>query len=313
MRGDGSGAPRLCAVSVDLDEIPFYRQIHGLAETDDPANHAVYDVAVPRLEELARALSIPLTFFVIGENVSRRQNGQKLRVLVESGHEIGNHTFGHRYDLTRLTRADMQAEIDRAQRAIEEATSVRPVGFRAPGYTVSDELFELLERAGFLYDSSVFPCPMYWAAKGAAVSLIRLQGRRSRSVLDTPRVLFAPSRPYRVGLPYWTRGKGPLELPIQVTRGLRLPFFGTSLTMAGPRGARLLARMVAGEPLVNLELHGIDVLSEDDGLAALARHQRDLRIPLARKIETLTAALGALRNAGYTFVRLDQAARAFAD
>ncbi|HEY3595361.1 MAG TPA: polysaccharide deacetylase family protein [Polyangiaceae bacterium] len=310
MAEDGAKPTRLCAVSVDLDEIPFYRQIHGLSADGEASDHAVFDLALPRLGELADALAMPLTLFVIGETLDRPQNGEKLRAMAEAGHELGNHTLGHRYDLTRLDRAAMQAEIEGAQSAIEKATGVRPVGFRAPGYTVTDDLLGLLQ--GFLYDSSVFPCPAYWGLKAAAMSMIRLRGRRSRSVLDTPKVLTAPRRPYRIGTPYWKKGEGALELPIQVTPGLRLPFIGTSLTMAGPRGAKAMARSLVGEPLVNLELHGVDVLDENDGLKALAEHQRDLKVPLAKKLDTLTAVVDTLREAGYTFVRLDQAAREFA-
>src|SRR5262249_49943456 len=150
----------------------------------------------------------------------------------------GNHTFGHRYDLTRLDSAAMKEEIDKGQEAIEKATGTKPRGFRAPGYTMTDELLGLLENAGVAYDSSVFPCPVYWGLKRAALSLIRLSGRQSHSVPDTPNVLRAPTRPYHIGHPYWTTGSGLLELPIQVTRGLRLPFIGTSLTVAGHRAAR---------------------------------------------------------------------------
>jgi hypothetical protein len=228
------------------------------------------------------------------------------------GYELGNHTLGHHYDLTRRDGAEMRSELDLAQTAIEKATGQRPVGFRAPGYTVTDELLGLVENAGFLYDSSVFPCPLYWAAKRAAITAIRLRGRRSHSVLDTPNVLRAPRRPYRIGHPYWKRGGGLLELPIQVTRGPRLPFIGTSVTMAGPRVARQLARMVVGEPLVNLELHGIDVLDASDGLEGLVKHQPDVKIPYKHKLESLAAVMQTLRDAGYSFVRLDEAARAFA-
>jgi peptidoglycan/xylan/chitin deacetylase (PgdA/CDA1 family) len=203
----------------------------------------------------------------------------------------------------------MKVQIDAAQDAIEKATGTRPVGFRAPGYTVSDELLGLVESAGFLYDSSVFPCPAYWALKGMAMSAIRLKGRQSQSVLDTPKVLLAPTRAYRIGHPYWTRGGGLRELPVQVTRVLRLPFIGTSLTMAGPRAARELTRGVVGEPLVNLELHGIDVLDSGDGLTSLAKHQPDVNMPYKRKLEALAAVLQTLQDAGYRFVTLADAAR----
>jgi hypothetical protein len=309
---DGRPSPKLCAVSIDLDEIPFYHQIHGLPSPDPKSENLVFDVALLRLEDFARSFGMPLTFFVIGSTLEREENASRLKALARAGHELGNHTLGHKYDLTRLDGARMKAEIEGAQQAIEGATGARPVGFRAPGYTVTDELLGLLESAGFLYDSSVFPCPAYWAAKGLALSAIRLRGRRSHSILDTPRVLLAPTRPYHIGHPYWKRGGGLFELPVQVTRVMRLPFIGTALTMAGPRAARELARGVVGEPLVNLELHGIDVLDEGDGLKELSPHQPDVKVPHKRKLEALSAVLATLRDAGYRFVTLAEAARTLA-
>jgi hypothetical protein len=97
---------------------------------------------------------------------------------------------------------------------------------------------------------------------------------------------------------------------VQVTRGLRLPFIGTSVTLAGPSRARLLAKMCVGEPLVNLELHGIDVLDAQDGLEALLPHQPDVRVAHARKVDALLAVVDELRAAGYTFVTMQEAASA---
>src|SRR5258708_22339419 len=153
--GGGSESVKLCAVSVDVDEIPFYHQIHGLAAASAESSHAVFDTALLRLEDFARGLELPLTFFVIGSTLGREGNGAKLRALADKGHELGNHTFGHRYDLTRLDGAAMKEEIDKGQAAIEQATGTKPSGFRAPGYTMTDELLGMLENAGFAYDSSV--------------------------------------------------------------------------------------------------------------------------------------------------------------
>jgi peptidoglycan-N-acetylglucosamine deacetylase len=303
---------RLAAVSVDLDEIPNYLQIYGL---DSPSPEggggatAVYDVAVDRLLALADEQRIPLTLFAVGSDLSRPEAAAKLRAAREARHEIANHTLDHRYDLVRHGEAEIRRQIDEGARAIERATGARPVGFRAPGYTISDEVFRALTDLDVLYDSSVFPCPAYYAAKTAAIAAIALQGRTSRSIVDTPAVLTAPTRPYRVGTPYWKRGEGMLELPIQVTRGLRLPFYGSPITLFGKTAARTLARMCVGEPLINLELHGIDVLDATDGLEVLRPHQPDVRVPTAAKLDALRAVIGVLRDAGYTFTTLAEAAR----
>ena len=303
---------RLCAVSVDLDEIPNYFAIHGLPEPRGPERSLVYEVALDRLGELATELSIPLTLFVIGSDLSRPENAAKIAAAHARGFEIANHTLDHRYDLVRLQPPEMRRQIEGGMRAIEDATGEQPVGFRAPGYTITDEVLELLAELGVLYDSSVFPCPPYWAAKTAAIALIALRGRRSRSIVDTPAVLVSPTRPYRVGRPYWRRGDGLLELPVQVTRGMRLPFIGTYVAMGGPTFARVMARMCIGEPLVNLELHGIDVLDAADGLEALRPHQHDVRVRTSRKLASLKAAVGELRKAGYAFTTLRQAAQRLA-
>ena len=304
---------RLCAVSVDLDEIPNYFAIYGLAPPAGPEATLVYDLAIDRLRAFAADAGIPLTFFAVGADLERPAAARKLREARDGGAEIANHSLDHRYDLVRLGRDEIRRQVVGGADAVERATGARPAGFRAPGYTTTDEVFEVLVEAGVEYDSSVFPCPAYWAAKAAAIGWIALRGRKSRSIVDTPAVLAAPTRPYRTGRPYWRRGGGLLELPIQVTRGARLPFFGTSVTLRGERMARALARMCVGEPLVNLELHGIDVLDASDGLEGLRPHQLDVRVDKENKLRALRAAVGELRHAGYSFVTLREAAAAMAN
>lgn len=309
--------PLLCAISVDLDEIPNYHAIHGRSPAANggaiEGATAVYDVALPRLVALAGDLGVPMTFFCVGDDLAREGAAQSLRAAVAAGHGVGNHTQSHRYDFTRLDRPDIAREIDDAETSIARACGVRTRGFRAPGYTITDTVFKVLRGLGYAWDSSVFPCPSYMAAKNTAIGLYSALGRPSRSIVDTPKVLLAPTRPYRIGAPYWRRGDGLLELPIQVTRAMRLPYIGTTVMTAGATGARALTSMVVGEPLVNLELHGVDLLDDrDEGLASLATSQRDLRVSVERKKASLAAVVERLRASGYAFVTMDEAAAAFA-
>jgi hypothetical protein len=293
-----------------LDEIACYSAIHGLAPGGQC--HAVYDLALSRIREFAASLALPLTLFVIARDLDREQNVTVLRQAISDGHEIGNHSLDHLYDLTRRERSEQAHQVVEANSRIEALLGVRPRGFRAPGYTMSNTLMTVLREAGFSYDSSVFPCPAYYAAKATALLGMKLRRRVSSSILNSAAVLRAPTTPYRTGEPYWAKGTGMLELPIQVAGPLRLPFIGTSLTLLGPSGARLLTRGLVGVPFVNLELHGIDFLEACDVPKPLLAVQPDLRVPLARKLDTLGAVLATLHSHGYALLRLDEAARTFA-
>jgi hypothetical protein len=302
---------RLAAISIDLDEIHHYYAIHGL-EGRGRQTDLVYDRAVPRAADWAQSLGVPLTFFVVGRDLARSENVETVRALAAQGHELANHTLSHHYDLTRRERGEVEREVAGGIDALARATGQRPTGFRAPGYLVSDELVGVLGALGVGYDSSVFPSPAYYAAKAAKLVAMRLRGRSSLSVQGSAKALFAPTRPYRLGTPYWKTGAGLPELPIQVTPGTRLPYIGTSLVLAGSDGARLMTRTLLLEPFVNIELHGLDFLGADDELGDLLRHQPDARLGRAHKLAALTAAVELLKKMRFAFIRLDEASRTVA-
>ena len=134
----------------------------------------MYERAVPRFRDLAAAERFPLTLFVVGADLERPQNARLLREMGEHGHELGNHTFDHHYDLTRRSEADIRAQIARANEVVRARAGQRPTGFRAPGYTMSDAVYRALAASGMAYSSSVFPCPYYYAAKVAVIGGYRL-------------------------------------------------------------------------------------------------------------------------------------------
>jgi len=74
------------------------------------------------------------------------------------------------------------------------------------------------------------PCPMYWAAKATAIGLIALRGRRSRSIVDTPAVLTAPTRRTRRAAVLAPR-RGPARDAGPGHPGPELPFYGTPITL----------------------------------------------------------------------------------
>jgi hypothetical protein len=293
---------------VDLDPIALYHRIHGLSTPEVERANAALDLSLDRFLDFASIAGVPLTLFVVGRELERPAFARRLERAALAGHELGNHTLDHPYDLIRLSREQQREQVEAPLELCQRLLGVRPRGFRAPGYVVTDDLLELVRASGHLYDSSVFPSPAYYAAKAAARAALTLRGRASETILDHPHVLRAPTRPYRLGTPYYIPGNGLPELPIQVTRALRLPFIGTGLVLAGTLGARALTELVIGEPFINLELHAIDLLDPRDGLEALRGFQPDLRSTTQTKLRILNGVVRRLKQARYEFVRLDHAA-----
>jgi len=74
------GKRRLCAVSVDLDEIENYFDIHGLLRPrggqGDAALSAVYDVALGRIGAFAEARGIAVSLFAVGRDLEREASAR---------------------------------------------------------------------------------------------------------------------------------------------------------------------------------------------------------------------------------------------
>ena len=268
--GGAQQAP-ICSVSVDLDPLRCYYEIHGLGTPPPELRDVVLRRGLRRFIDLFARRQMAATFFVVGEDLdvaspSGTPAGRALlREAAAAGHELANHSHTHPYRLVRFGPGEVTAEIDRAGTLLAEVAGTAPVGFRSPGYNLSPTVIAELVARGYRYDSSILPAPLYYAAKAAVMGSMRLTGRTSRSTLGDPRFLFAPTTPYRPDARApWRRGNAPIvELPITVTPGLRLWIIGTSLLIAPLMLRDHLVATAAKARFFNLEMHRrISLLSE---------------------------------------------------
>ena len=319
------------SVGVDMDALRHYLLIHGVSgegegadqrggegARDEGAMDAAWSVALGRFLELFERLGVRATFYCVAEDLTRSPSCHAaLARATAAGHEVGNHSWRHPYALTRLPEPDLRAEVAEGKRLLEEALGVEVAGFRAPGYHTSPLVQRAALDAGHTYESSAFPCAPYYIAKGAVLGLMRLRGRRSQSIMASPRLLLAPrapylsspSRPYARATAEEVAAGGALRhFPISVLCGA--PLIGTAFTALGPRLSALLcgaARRVSAH--LTLELHAVDLLSlAEDGLSPLLSSQPDLRASLARKRSSFEAALRAAGR-GAEVVTLAELAR----
>lgn len=128
----------------------------------------------PGLLDLLDGARAPATFYVQGSSV-QRDPGTALRI-VESGHEIANHTWAHP-NLTDLEDdEDVRREVDRTQAAILSATGVTSRSIRPP-YGASDQrVRELVALPFIVWDVDTND----WRRPGPDVVLERAVGESRR-------------------------------------------------------------------------------------------------------------------------------------
>jgi len=323
--GRRAARPR-CSISIDLDPIACYYRIHGLGDAPAELSTTVMRRCVPRFAEVFASRGVRATFFVVGADLdpgaavthgppidadAARAARAQLGDLVKAGHELGNHSHTHPYELARLDAGKVTDEVGRCDALLRQIVGRPVTGFRAPGYDLSPAMIAELLRRGYSYDSSIFPAPGYYALKAGVMAALAAAGRPSGAVMTNPRALTAPADPYRPSpRAPWRRGQASLvELPIAVTPWLRIPAIGTNLLLA-PRALRTRAiAAMARRPFFNLELHGIDLADADaDGIPGLlVARQPDLRASLAKKRAALEEILDALAER-FEIVTLAEAA-----
>lgn len=304
---------QIASISVDLDSMACYREIHGLDAAKVEGADAAYAVGVDRLLGFFDELGLKSTLFVVGKDAENPAHHGLLKDASAAGHELANHSWAHDYAMRKFSEVALIADFERAEEVLVELSGQRPRGFRAPGYNVDSRLINICERRGYAYDSSVFPCPSYYTAKGAVMGWLKVRGRPSRSSMTRAEALIAPVHPYHPDpQKFWRRGNAKIvEVPMAVTPGTRLPIIGTSLHLLKAKGFDIAFAMLRRtHPFLNLEFHAIDFMDDSDpGVEFLRPYQPDLQVPWAEK-KALYKHVFSRVNEDYDFDTLINLARA---
>ena len=129
---------------------------------------------VPRILAMLDRHQIPATFFVTGVDAMLHQD--MLEAIQKSGrHEIGVHGWIHETP-TRVTAEEEERLLDRAIEYLTKVTGKRPVGYRAPSWAFSAATLDLIQKKGFLYDSSLQALdePYEIVSRGKPTGLVEL-------------------------------------------------------------------------------------------------------------------------------------------
>ena len=283
----------LLSLSLDLDDKWSYLKTHG-----DPSWASLpsyLGLVVPRILGFLAARKLKITFFVVGQDADVPRNRPLFAEIAGHGHEIANHSFHHEPWLQAYSEERFEAELAKAEEAIEAATGRRTVGFRGPGFSLSEAGPRVLARRGYLYDASTFPTFVGPLARAYTF----LHSRYTREQKKERAALFGSLRDaVRPNTPYILRGQGTppiVEIPVTTLPFLRIPIhvsYVMYLATVSPAlavgyfGAALaLCRATGVQPSVLL--HPTDFLRPEE--APEMAYFPAMRLPIAIKQRVLEA------------------------
>jgi peptidoglycan/xylan/chitin deacetylase (PgdA/CDA1 family) len=146
-----NGARAACAFTFDLDAETLW-MARGVSEPV-ALSQGTFGVleGLPRILDLLRAAHIRASFFVPAWVAERHRDA--VRAIVADGHEVGCHGDVHER-VRDLDPAQEEKILVRSLDVLTHVTGIRPRGYRAPAWQVSNGTLGLLARHGFHYSSN---------------------------------------------------------------------------------------------------------------------------------------------------------------
>lgn len=175
----------LNALTIDLEEWFCSHNLQAAVQPQD-WDQLPWRAATPtlRLLEILERRGVRATFFVLGWLAERQPT--LVQAVQAAGHEIASHGYAHR--LTWQHSPDsFRDDLRRAQCAIEDATGVTPVLFRAPAFSITRRCLwapDVLAEAGFVADSSVFP--LSWHPEYGVPQASLVPFRHANGLIELP-------------------------------------------------------------------------------------------------------------------------------
>ncbi len=259
----------ICSLSLDLDNLWTYMKIHGDEGWQEYPSY--FSVFVPRYLEFMDRRNLKTSVFIVGKDASIEKNKPYLKMIADAGHEICNHSFHHEPWLHLYSPEQIRDELSQAEASIEDATGIRPSGFRGPGFSFSSDVLEYLASSGYEYDASTFPTfigPLARLYYFRTAKLPKEEREQRNKLFGSMKEVFRPNKPY-----FWeTDATRLLEIPVTTIPILRAPFHFSYLNYLAQYSSRLagtylglavfFCRLTRTEP--SMLLHPLDFLGADD-------------------------------------------------
>ncbi len=290
----------LASISLDLDDQWSYMKVHGDEGWESFPSYL--DVVLPITLDVLDKLDIKITFFIVGQDAAIEKNHKVLRMIVDRGHEVANHSFHHESWLKTYSKEKIEEEIIIAEEAILKATGKRTNMFRGPGFSWSNDLLEVLEKRNYIFDASLLPTyisPLmrkyyFWKS-----NLSKEEKESRKELFGSFQESFYPLKPYT-----WKfqNNKTLMEIPVTTMPVFKIPFhqsyllyisnISTGLMKLYLKFAIMMCKITKTQP--SYLLHPLDLIGKD--VVPQLAFFPGMNILSPRKLEIFEIAMNILKK-----------------
>ncbi|UCF57598.1 MAG: DUF3473 domain-containing protein [Deltaproteobacteria bacterium] len=133
------------------------------------------------------------TFFVLGWIAERLPH--LVREIRSRSHEVASHGYQHNL-CNQISPKDLKIDLTHSKNLLEDIIGDRVYGYRAPSFSISQDILKIIQDCGYLYDSSFNSFAMHGryghldlsknGTRGIALQISKTQGPESRILYELP-------------------------------------------------------------------------------------------------------------------------------
>jgi len=94
---------------------------------------------------------VQATFFILG--CIAQKHPQLIMEIKNRGHEIASHGYHHQLN-NHMNARELREDLRSSKKLLEDITGAKVPGYRAPSFSINNDILQTIQAAGYSYDSS---------------------------------------------------------------------------------------------------------------------------------------------------------------
>jgi polysaccharide deacetylase family protein (PEP-CTERM system associated) len=134
-----------------FDSIDFKQNPKNTTNTTNPTNSTNSTNQANPTNQYGCNKKVKCTFFILGWIAERLPN--LVKEIHQRGHEVASHGYNHEL-CPKQSEKEFKRDLVTSKKLLEDTIGDQVLGYRAPSFSVNNDIIKLIEDCGYRFDSS---------------------------------------------------------------------------------------------------------------------------------------------------------------